>query len=235
MYSLANAESSETFRENESPEPYDASMELGDRILKARSDAGMTQEQLAVAVGKSRGAVAQWESGEIKPRWETLNSIAKATNTKAAWLVYEEDVGLRVVGEIAVGIWREPNVIFREYIGPIAAHPHYSPAVQRLWRVADDAISSIAPRGSFLHRIDLSAAGITAQEGDMLVVRRYDNAKTEYTVRSLITANGRSILRSEGASDWALESTVDVLDLIIGKWEPLAGRRPFNAFPFGGR
>jgi transcriptional regulator with XRE-family HTH domain len=231
MYSLANSESSETYRESEQPDAYDAPMKLGDRIRKARDDAEMTQGQLAVAVGVTRGAVAQWESDEATPRWAKLHAIARATGAKPSWLIYEEDVGLKVVGEIAVGIWREPSVVFREYIGPIAAHPQYSASAQHLWRVADESIAAVASRGSFLHGIELAEAGIAAQDGDLLVVRRHDNAKIEYTVRYLAVVNGRQFLRAaDGVPDWPVDSTTDILDLIIGKWEPLVGRRPFNTY-----
>jgi transcriptional regulator with XRE-family HTH domain len=209
---------------------YDAPMELKSRILKARNDAGLTQEQLAAVTGKTRSAVAQWESGESTPRWNTLNQIAAATGTKAAWLIYEEDVGLRVVGEIAVGIWRESEVAFREYIGPVAAHPRYPASAQRVWKVNDQSIETIAVRGSFLHGIDLQSARIAAQDGELVVVRRRDQSKNEYTARFLVTVNGRQMLRIDGASDWLIDAKVDMLDLVIGKWEPLTGRRGLNSF-----
>lgn len=46
----------------------------------------MTQQQLADAVGKTRGAVAQWEAGEVQPRRKTLEAIAEATGTSITWL-----------------------------------------------------------------------------------------------------------------------------------------------------
>lgn len=61
-------------------------MELKDRILKAREDAGLTQQQLADATGKTRGAVAQWESGKTRPRHDVLLAIATSTGQDIAWL-----------------------------------------------------------------------------------------------------------------------------------------------------
>nr|WP_278377211.1 helix-turn-helix transcriptional regulator [Brucella anthropi] len=61
-------------------------MELKDRILKAREDAGLTQQQLADATGKTRGAVAQWESGKTRPRHDVLLAIASTTGQDIAWL-----------------------------------------------------------------------------------------------------------------------------------------------------
>ena len=38
-------------------------MDIGGNIRRLREEAGMIQEELAEALGKSRGAVAQWEIG----------------------------------------------------------------------------------------------------------------------------------------------------------------------------
>lgn len=61
-------------------------MVLKERILSARLNAKMTQEELARAVGKTRGAVAQWESGTFHPRPNTMEAIAKALNVSLDWL-----------------------------------------------------------------------------------------------------------------------------------------------------
>ena len=38
-------------------------MELNERIIQARKQAGLTQEQLGEKLGVSRQAVSKWESG----------------------------------------------------------------------------------------------------------------------------------------------------------------------------
>lgn len=61
-------------------------MSLEKRIHAARREKGLTQEQLAEAVGKSRVAVAQWETAQTRPRHPTLVKIAKALNVSIEWL-----------------------------------------------------------------------------------------------------------------------------------------------------
>lgn len=56
---------------------------LGQRIRARRDTLGITQEQLAVACGVSRAAVAQWESGVTRP---SLNNLMKAAATLGVWL-----------------------------------------------------------------------------------------------------------------------------------------------------
>lgn len=65
---------------------YAKRMTLKDRIAKARTDGNLTQKQLAKAVGKSRAAVTQWESGKNRPKHSTIVDIANATGTTVMWL-----------------------------------------------------------------------------------------------------------------------------------------------------
>ncbi|WP_422537007.1 XRE family transcriptional regulator [Bartonella apis] len=60
---------------------------MKERIKNSRIAAKMTQEELAKAVGKTRNAVAQWESGAVHPRPNTLEDIAGALNVSIDWLL----------------------------------------------------------------------------------------------------------------------------------------------------
>ena len=54
---------------------------LGESIRTLRKDAGLTQEQLAEALGVSVSAVHKWESGKATPELEMLVSIAEFFET----------------------------------------------------------------------------------------------------------------------------------------------------------
>ena len=62
-------------------------MDLKERIKNSRIAAKMTQEELARAVGKTRNAVTQWESGVSRPRLNTLEEIAEALEVSVDWLL----------------------------------------------------------------------------------------------------------------------------------------------------
>ena len=62
-------------------------MDLKERIKNSRIAAKMTQEELARAVGKTRNAGAQWESGATHPRPNTLEDIAGALKISVDWLL----------------------------------------------------------------------------------------------------------------------------------------------------
>jgi ribosome-binding protein aMBF1 (putative translation factor) len=64
---------------------YDALEEefaLAASLVRARSDAGMTQEEVAERMGTTQSAVARLESGKSRPSTTTLTKFAKATGTR---------------------------------------------------------------------------------------------------------------------------------------------------------
>lgn len=52
-------------------------MNLGEMLIKARKDRGLSQEELAGQLGVSRSAVAKWESGRGMPDIENIMRLAQ--------------------------------------------------------------------------------------------------------------------------------------------------------------
>ncbi len=50
-------------------------------LIRARAEAGLTQEQLAERMGTKQEVVARWEGGKVMPSTRTLARLAKATGT----------------------------------------------------------------------------------------------------------------------------------------------------------
>lgn len=73
-------------------------METSERIAKARTAAGLSQQELAKRTKNTRGAVWQWETGKTQPRISTLEKIASATGVSVAWL----QTGVSEDGEMSV-------------------------------------------------------------------------------------------------------------------------------------
>ncbi len=65
-------------------------MSIGDRICEARTRAGLTQHDLAKALGFSKGVIGHWEAGRRHPSVETVCRIAELTFTQPAWLLIDE-------------------------------------------------------------------------------------------------------------------------------------------------
>ena len=62
--------------------------ELGNLIREARQYAGMSQTELAEAVGTKQSVISRWERGREAPRADTLAKVLRACG-------YETDIVLR--------------------------------------------------------------------------------------------------------------------------------------------
>ena len=56
--------------------------ELASALIKARSEADMTQDEVAKAMGTTQAVVARLEGGKTMPSTRTLGRFAKATRTR---------------------------------------------------------------------------------------------------------------------------------------------------------
>jgi ribosome-binding protein aMBF1 (putative translation factor) len=51
-------------------------------VIRARTDAGLTQEELARRMGSTQSAIARLEGGKTRPSTATLEKLAVATGTR---------------------------------------------------------------------------------------------------------------------------------------------------------
>jgi transcriptional regulator with XRE-family HTH domain len=74
---------------------YDGAMsslhEIGARIRSARQEQGLTQDELAQAIGVSRSAVAQWETGRAGQVMANLTRVATALDVGVEHLMVGAD------------------------------------------------------------------------------------------------------------------------------------------------
>jgi ribosome-binding protein aMBF1 (putative translation factor) len=84
MISLEEAEK-QWFKDAEFVREYDALEEefaLADALIRARSAAEMTQQDVAEAMGTTQAVIARLESGRNMPSTRTLQRFAKATGSR---------------------------------------------------------------------------------------------------------------------------------------------------------
>lgn len=60
----------------------DGEFALAAAMIRARAEAGLTQEQLAERMGTKQEVIARWEGGKVLPSTRTLARLAKATGTR---------------------------------------------------------------------------------------------------------------------------------------------------------
>lgn len=66
-------------------------MTLGEKIKKARKEAGMSQEQLAEKLLVSRSAIAKWETDKGLPDVQNLKSISSVLGITVDYLLDEDN------------------------------------------------------------------------------------------------------------------------------------------------
>lgn len=66
-------------------------MKLDEKIYLCRKKAGMSQEDLADALGVSRQSVSKWETGEANPDVTKIPQIANLFGVTADWLLSDEE------------------------------------------------------------------------------------------------------------------------------------------------
>ena len=66
---------------------------LGDRLIKARKHAGLSQAEMADYLGVSRAAISAWENDENEPRASVLRRWALRCEVTLDWLIDINDEG----------------------------------------------------------------------------------------------------------------------------------------------
>lgn len=131
------------------------------RIAEARKMKGMSQLDLANAIGTTQQQVAKWESGKIDPRISSLKKIREALGVSLSYLlgmaddpsfvsvVSSDTVPVHVLGRIAAGTPRAAFSQSDDYHdtqrGLVASHPN------AFWLVvAGNSMNRLFPEGALV-------------------------------------------------------------------------------------
>jgi transcriptional regulator with XRE-family HTH domain len=71
-------------------EALESEFSLSSALIKARTDAGLTQEELAQRMNTTQSVIARLESGRVKPSSTTLQRFARATGMRVK-ITFEPD------------------------------------------------------------------------------------------------------------------------------------------------
>lgn len=63
---------------------------LGDKLRKAREMVGLTQTEMALAIGISRQSVSNYEVGDYEPRRIVLNAWSTQTGVPIDWFMQDD-------------------------------------------------------------------------------------------------------------------------------------------------
>lgn len=169
-------------------------MNFGDRINKIRVEKGMTQDELAKAVGyKTRSAIAKIESGERDAPQTVIVALAKALGVTPSYLMGWED-------EPAP---QKPNgrLLDQSHIYMI---PVYETVSAGFGAYADDHITGYEPVYLSSEREARETIAITVkgdsmypkiEEGDLVVVHQQDYFENGDIVVAVVVGDGEGFVK----------------------------------------
>jgi len=91
-------------------------MKLNEKIIMARKKAGMSQIDLADAMGVSRQSVSKWETGEANPEIGKLTMLANTLNCSVDWLLSESDEPLCDPTVVSEARREEPSIAYPDWV-----------------------------------------------------------------------------------------------------------------------
>lgn len=62
-------------------------MTIGERIRECRKEKGMTQKELADALGAKHNSVSNWENGKHNPDIDSLEIMGEIFDVSTSWLI----------------------------------------------------------------------------------------------------------------------------------------------------
>lgn len=164
---------------------------FGKRVKQARIQLGMTQAELAKKMFVSHQAVGKWERGEAMPNPETALQLAGILGTSISELLgevpqpsSENGVMIPVLGDVSAGLPIEAveNVLdYEEIDAALAAQGEYFGL-----RVRG---ASMEPR---------------IREGDVVIVRKQQDAETGDTVVVLVNGDAATVKKIKREPDGGL-------------------------------
>lgn len=164
---------------------------IGDQMRRYRKQCGYSQKDLASQLFVTQQAVGKWERGEATPNPETVLKIAKILGITTDQLLGDTatpastgGTWVPVLGDVAAGIPIEAveNIVDYEEID-----------------------SSMASTGEFFGlRIKGSSMEPRIRDGDVVIVRRQEDAETSDTAVILVNGDSATVKRIKKDPDGSL-------------------------------
>jgi transcriptional regulator with XRE-family HTH domain len=174
---------------------------IGNRIQKARKEAGMTQHELAAACNFSRGRLSNWEGSTRLPSAQEVHKLATILKVSPAWLFcltdevteYETPQGrLSLI----------PIVPFKDLHDPkkldaILHHDHTKLDLLSKYDLLALSPTNNAHLSSFAFSVTMSDASMSPEilEGDFLIIDPALKPEPGKYVLAIINAENKAVIR----------------------------------------
>ena len=181
---------------------------LGERVRQLRKERGLSQMELAKAVGMRQQGIQSIEEGKSQ-RPRKLRELAAALGTTEEWLLGEppRDIPaelfqlgeIPVIGEVAAGLWMEVGDRPEEPLEMLPFMPVMSPKATYALRIRGNSVDKIAPDGSYVICADIGITGAGIEDDDLVIVERLQaqGSMREVTVKRVRLKNDGLVLLPE--------------------------------------
>lgn len=159
-------------------------------LRQARKAKGLTQSEVAHAIGLTQNGYSYWENGKAKIDKDQLLKLAELFEVSTDYLLgntstsYSKGVRIPVLGEVAAGIPIEAVEDIVDY---------------------EEIDSALAATGEFFGlRIKGSSMEPRIREGDVVIVRKQDDADTGDTAVVMVNGDSATVKRIKKEPDGSL-------------------------------
>ncbi len=162
-----------------------------ERLKVLRKKAGYTQADVAAMLGIDRSTYAKYETGQSEPNFEMLQKLSTLFHASIEFLINGASqpastggTWVPVLGEVAAGIPIEAVEDIVDY---------------------EEIDAALAATGDFFGlRIKGSSMEPRIREGDVVIVRKQDNADTGDTVVALVNGDSATVKRLKKEADGSM-------------------------------
>lgn len=184
--------------------------ERGKRIRRMRVAKGLTQDELARALGVSRGAIGNWElGGGVAEKHVSelegilggtiaapvdrlpLGNVSSFTGEQQAITPLVPPIGIPIVATVEAGVFRRVDMVYDtgdERSIAASRDPRFPHVRHMAFRVAGDSMNlrGIQP-GDVIVAVDWAGSGVELKEGQIVVVERlrFAGQEKEITVKEV--------------------------------------------------
>lgn len=162
-----------------------------ERLKVLRKKAGYTQADVAAMLGIDRSTYAKYETGQSEPNFEMLQKLSTLFHASIEFLINGASqpastggTWVPVLGEVAAGIPIEAVEDIVDY---------------------EEIDAALAATGDFFGlRIKGSSMEPRIREGDVVIVRKQDDADTGDTVVALVNGDSATVKRLKKEADGSM-------------------------------
>lgn len=209
------------------------------RIKELREKAGLTQAALGDRAGTTAATIQRLETGQRQLTQKWANIIAHALSIEVTEIfgniIPAHRTGLKVLGMVQAGVWRESETMDEEPFPPlpIAPDPRFQEEAQFALMVRGKSMNKIIKSGEFIVCVSWREIRRGPRDGDLVVVERRRDGLVEATVKRVQLKGQKLYLMPESTDprwqtplELQLDSSLEndeivVTALVIGRYEPL--------------